>query len=352
MEKTACSAAAPWRAVMGWAWRGKNSPNEVCAYTLFGRALAASVTMIRVRTMRRPRRGPTLEGLLQKSGSVYLRRSGQPPVLSLPDGKTWNVFLSHTWKTGQDQVAVIKRHLHQLLPDATVFLDVDDLDDIDRLEEHVKRSALLLVFLSKGYFLSRNCLREVRAALADGVPLILVHESAPSHGGAELQAFKSECPVDLQGEVLGDDCLLIPWIRSRKLQDCTLVMICEAMLRAAPPRGKAPSTRFAKLAGRTSGGLVTRRGSSRDSSLGGTRPPLGGRNTTPEPARGSAERTTAERASDDEDNSQAQAPTPARPQPVAPLPAPLSPSKPRARALVAALGAAHDGRRGWGAAQL
>jgi hypothetical protein len=66
-----------------------------------------------------------------------------------------------------------------------VFLDVDDLRNIDNLEVgtapnnhphmfcmvivvgtrsqvHIAESAVMLVFLSAGYFSSRNCLREIR----------------------------------------------------------------------------------------------------------------------------------------------------------------------------------------------
>jgi hypothetical protein len=39
------------------------------------------------------------------------------------------------WGTGQDQVAVIKRQLQLMLPGVSIFLDVDDLEDIGALEE-------------------------------------------------------------------------------------------------------------------------------------------------------------------------------------------------------------------------
>ena len=53
--------------------------------------------------------------------------------------------------TGQDQAATVKRQLQALMPRGLeVFLDVDDLRDISMLEKHVKESATLLVFLSRG----------------------------------------------------------------------------------------------------------------------------------------------------------------------------------------------------------
>jgi hypothetical protein len=44
----------------------------------------------------------------------------------------------------------------------SVFLDVDDLEDIGALEEYIEKSQSIMIFVSKGYFLSKNCLREAR----------------------------------------------------------------------------------------------------------------------------------------------------------------------------------------------
>eukprot|EP00965_Chrysotila_dentata_P120227 3975804-Pleurochrysis_carterae.AAC.8 len=45
--------------------------------------------------------------------------------------------------------------------------------------QYVAKSAVFLIFLSKGYFFSYNCLREARKAVQDRKPLILVHEAEP-----------------------------------------------------------------------------------------------------------------------------------------------------------------------------
>ena len=41
------------------------------------------------------------------------------------------------WGTGQDQCASIKRQLLLLVPGISIFLDVDDLQDIGALETYV-----------------------------------------------------------------------------------------------------------------------------------------------------------------------------------------------------------------------
>jgi hypothetical protein len=51
-----------------------------------------------------------------------------------------------------------------------VFLDVDDLQDIGDLEGYVRATGVMLFFLSKKYFQSRNCLREIRASLEQEKP--------------------------------------------------------------------------------------------------------------------------------------------------------------------------------------
>ena len=56
---------------------------------------------------------------------------------------------------------MIKRQITMLLPSVKIFLDVDDLDNIKKLEKYVGQSALIMLFLSKGYFESKNVLREL-----------------------------------------------------------------------------------------------------------------------------------------------------------------------------------------------
>tara|TARA_B110001452_G_scaffold171695_1_gene143794 strand:+ start:145 stop:1194 length:1050 start_codon:yes stop_codon:yes gene_type:complete len=85
----------------------------------------------------------------QRNQPLQIVGTGKPPDLTLPDGKSWHIFLSHTWKSGQDQVSVIKHQLKNVLPGVRVWLDVDELDDLGKLEEFVHGSATVLVFLSQ-----------------------------------------------------------------------------------------------------------------------------------------------------------------------------------------------------------
>jgi hypothetical protein len=159
-----------------------------------------------------------------------LSDSGKKPSLPPPTEWKYHLFMSHTWKTGQDQVAVIKRQLLQLLPSPRIFLDVDDLEHFDELESHIRESAVMLLFLSRGYFYSRACLMEVRVALALNKPLVLVHEADTKHGGAELEAIISECPEGLRGRIFRTGREIICWRRTRDLQMCSLRLIAESLL--------------------------------------------------------------------------------------------------------------------------
>ena len=72
-------------------------------------------------------------------------------------------------------------------------LDVDNLDDVGKLEASVADAMTFLIFLSAGYFRSWNCRRELYAALAANRPFILIHEADAAKGGASIQALRDEC---------------------------------------------------------------------------------------------------------------------------------------------------------------
>jgi len=139
------------------------------------------------------------------------------PKLTLEGNQKWHLFLSHIWGTGQDQCAIIKRQLLAYMPGLAVFLDVDDLGDIGELEAYIEQTAVMLIFVSKGYFKSKNCLREMRYTVDAGKPLVLVHD--PVRGGATLEFIKAEeCPSDLHNGTFlrpgsGEERDVITWHR-------------------------------------------------------------------------------------------------------------------------------------------
>ena len=166
--------------------------------------------------------------------TVLLVATRHSPVLSLGKGGKWHLFLSHIWGTGQDQCATIKRQLCLLLKGVSVFLDVDDLEDIGALETYVDQSAVIMIFVSKGYFKSGNCLREARCTVDKKKPIALVHD--PVRGGATLDFIRDEeCPDELRGPVFGHGRRpVIEWHRIADFQQVSIKLLAEQIVLAQP----------------------------------------------------------------------------------------------------------------------
>ena len=178
----------------------------------------------------------------------------QPPELKLADGMKYHLFLSHIWSTGQDTVAVIKRQLNLLMPGVIVFLDVDDLEEIGNLEQYVAASQCVLILLSRGYFFSANCLREINYAIAMNKPLILVHEPDPGKGGLPLAELREDCESKgVDAEYIFDrHWPIITWQRVSEFQMLSLRLIAEGTLEAMPGvLDETSNTKYAQVVGPT-----------------------------------------------------------------------------------------------------
>ena len=166
--------------------------------------------------------------------TIRLLSTKAAPALPLATGHTWHMFLSHTWGTGQDQCATIKRQLCLLLPDASIFLDVDDLESIDELEVYVDATAVIMIFLSGGYFKSGNCLREARCTLEKKKPIVLMHDP----NGAALETIKAdECPEDMLGPIFKHRDAwreVIEWHRIKDFQIISLKLLAHQLLIGCP----------------------------------------------------------------------------------------------------------------------
>lgn len=114
-----------------------------------------------------------------------------PPNLELPQVCDHHLFMSHFWHTGQDKCHAIARKLQLFMPTLKIWLDVDNLDDIEKLEHYVEKSAVVLIFYSDGYFGSKNCRREFVHALKKNKPLIVVYDG-PNEIIEKCQEFCSK----------------------------------------------------------------------------------------------------------------------------------------------------------------
>jgi hypothetical protein len=95
---------------------------------------------------------------------------------------------------------------------------VDNLKDIGDLKTYIERTDVIQIFLSKGYFGSRNCSREVSATLEQHTPYILVQEIDAAKGGASLQALQLELTDVDQRRRLFDGRSATHWYRIQEFQ--------------------------------------------------------------------------------------------------------------------------------------
>ena len=94
----------------------------------------------------------------------------------------------------------------------------------------MKQSQSILIFLSKGYFFSANCKKEVAATLANGNPVMLLHETDPNRGGTSMEQMLTDCPDDWREEIFVPRRPIIPWLRVKEFKIVSLKMIVSSML--------------------------------------------------------------------------------------------------------------------------
>ena len=97
----------------------------------------------------------------------------------------------------------------------------------------MRATGVMLFFLSKHYFTSRNCLREVKATIDEKLPLVLVHEQQEEKGGGPLEMMRTECRKEMRPYVF-DERAPIAWHRVAHYQNLTLKLIATEMLRHGP----------------------------------------------------------------------------------------------------------------------
>ena len=127
----------------------------------------------------------------------YMDGKGAATPRPLTPALKYHCFLSHVWGTGQDQVRIMKQRLMDTLPGLQVFLDVDDLEEIGALEDYVDKSDVILVLATRGYFESRNCLRELQFAVKAKKQIICMIEPDRAKGGLTLPEIKEQLKAEV-----------------------------------------------------------------------------------------------------------------------------------------------------------
>ena len=133
------------------------------------------------------RRHRAVRAQMKKLLEGRLHYAGQPGTFAEP--KTlqkpleYHLFLSHSWRNGQDQMRNVKTQLPAMVPGLRPFLDMDDLQ-VGLGAEDVDKCMAFLCFIADGYFQSANCFRELLRAHVLGIPIIVMMEPETTrHGG-------------------------------------------------------------------------------------------------------------------------------------------------------------------------
>ncbi len=123
--------------------------------------------------------------------TVRLVSTGYPPQLEMPENCNFHIFMSHVWSSGQSKTHSIVRKLKLMMPRLKIWLDIEQLYDINSLEDSIAESVVMVIFYSEGYFRSKNCRREICAAMEMGKPVIILYDDE----GLTIEALKYECMI-------------------------------------------------------------------------------------------------------------------------------------------------------------
>ena len=99
-------------------------------------------------------------------------------------------------------VKQVKTRLLEMIPGIKAFLDVDDLKE-GKGAEYVDVSSVSLVFCSRGYFESANCMRELLRAVVTRKPILPLLEPEQNKGGlGRGTVSREEHPSERESSIL------------------------------------------------------------------------------------------------------------------------------------------------------
>lgn len=103
--------------------------------------------------------------------------------------KKFAVFLSHHKAACAMEARFIKAKLEARLCTKDIFLDSDDLQDLRQLLDHVRDSAVIVLFLSSGLLQRPWCLLELLTAIDTGVPIVGLNCAGKGFDPMEAKEF-------------------------------------------------------------------------------------------------------------------------------------------------------------------
>ena len=146
----------------------------------------------------------TLPPLQAEIARIHPTAASNPTYSAvLPRHGPFHVFLSHNWKHGQSEMRIISSRLKEMLPDVSIFLDVDFLGGGSDYP-HIDVSDYCLCYLTQKWFTNAPCICEIVRAMIMRRPLIAVLEpdTSDQRGGHT----EEECREILLSAKFAADC--------------------------------------------------------------------------------------------------------------------------------------------------
>ena len=145
-----------------------------------------------------------LRSLLRGDQAPLSWRDSRAPVQLGPPLTSggYHIFISHAWRHAQDAASTLNGRLFTLNVGCIPFLDVNDLDDVAKLELYVQRSDVLCIILTDLYLGSKNCRRELTEAVTSGKQIVVLVERDTDKGATSVTQLQAEFEVlDRSGEL-------------------------------------------------------------------------------------------------------------------------------------------------------
>lgn len=99
------------------------------------------------------------------------------PFRTEEKGDGWHLFLSHRWKTAQDQVHSLHANLRVMVPTLRIWLDTEEANsNTTAIVDAVKDCDVFLLFLTPEYLKSFFCQKELFTAWTNNIPIIIMRD--------------------------------------------------------------------------------------------------------------------------------------------------------------------------------
>jgi hypothetical protein len=121
----------------------------------------------------------------------------QPSTALASTAIKWDIFISHKQGNGGSQCQMLFQHLTHA-QGVKVWLDMDATDlSVAGMEEGVRASGTVMVFITDGIFEREFCIKEIEWAKQNNKPIVAMYERDERHGGNTVASLMAQIPEHL-----------------------------------------------------------------------------------------------------------------------------------------------------------